>query len=84
MDVPKSGARPFQVPPGNADLYNNGLEKEKKSKKLKPVRAWPDFWYLEDQVVWDPLKGHFWARNWKSMWKPYIVNIFYFVRKKNC
>ena len=48
----------FQVPPGNADLYKNGLRKRKNWKNWNQAELGPIFWYLGDQVVWDPLKAH--------------------------
>ena len=48
-------------------------------KKNQPDQARPDFLIPGVPSGLGPLKDPFWAQNWKSMWKPFAVNILYFI-----
>ena len=55
--------------------------KKIQTKKSHRHEASPVYCQGEAMTIWKSLGSDFWSQNSKSMWKPYAVDISYFIRK---
>ena len=68
--------------PTCANIHKKWLRKRKNPKTASWSSLALKMCILGVWAIHKSLGSDFWPRNWKSMWKPYAVNIFYFLLKK--